>query len=96
MTLVNIFYSFPNNSFQVQFFVHLIFNSTPFFTCPLSSPGTVIKRTMHNNFAGLFFGLPFTKLNPEFVQSVKSQFSPESKLLLVCQEGLRLVFGAGS
>lgn len=51
--------------------------------------GTIVKRQLHNNFAGLFFGLPFTKVNPEFVQSVKSQFSPESKLLLVCQEGLR-------
>ncbi|XP_047333943.1 rhodanese-like domain-containing protein 9, chloroplastic [Impatiens glandulifera] len=51
--------------------------------------GTIIKRTVHNNFSGLFFGLPFTKLNPEFVQSVNSQFSTESKLLLVCQEGLR-------
>ncbi|KAL9425632.1 hypothetical protein AB3S75_032570 [Citrus x aurantiifolia] len=51
--------------------------------------GTIIKRTVHNNFSGLFFGLPFTKQNPEFVQSVKSQFSPESKLLVVCQEGLR-------
>ncbi|KAE8697786.1 Rhodanese-like domain-containing protein 9 [Hibiscus syriacus] len=54
-----------------------------------NDPGTIIKRTLHNNFSGLFFGLPFTKPNPEFVQSVKSQFSPESKLLLVCQEGLR-------
>ncbi|PSS15635.1 Rhodanese-like domain-containing protein [Actinidia chinensis var. chinensis] len=51
--------------------------------------GTIIKRQAHNNFAGLFFGLTFTKTNPEFLQSVKSQFSPESKLLLVCQEGLR-------
>lgn len=51
--------------------------------------GTIIKRTVHNNFSGLFFGLPFTKLNPDFEKSVKSQFSPESKLLLVCQEGLR-------
>lgn len=51
--------------------------------------GTIIKRTVHNNFSGLFFGLPFTKFNSEFVQSVKSQFSPESKILLVCQEGLR-------
>ncbi|PHU22527.1 Rhodanese-like domain-containing protein 9, chloroplastic [Capsicum chinense] len=51
--------------------------------------GTIVKRQLHNNFAGLFFGLPFTKPNPAFVQSVKSQFSPESKLLLVCQEGLR-------
>ncbi|EXC30868.1 hypothetical protein L484_028047 [Morus notabilis] len=51
--------------------------------------GTIVKRTLHNNFSGLFFGLPFTKPNPEFVQSVKSQFSLGSKLLLVCQEGLR-------
>nr|XP_016470056.1 PREDICTED: rhodanese-like domain-containing protein 9, chloroplastic [Nicotiana tabacum] len=51
--------------------------------------GTIVKRQLHNNFSGLFYGLPFTKPNPEFVPSVKSQFSPESKLLLVCQEGLR-------
>ncbi|KAF3442620.1 hypothetical protein FNV43_RR16536 [Rhamnella rubrinervis] len=51
--------------------------------------GTIVKRTLHNNFSGLFFGLPFTKPNPDFVKSVRSQFSPESKLLLVCQEGLR-------
>ncbi|XP_058073497.1 rhodanese-like domain-containing protein 9, chloroplastic isoform X2 [Magnolia sinica] len=51
--------------------------------------GTIIKRTVHNNFSGLFFGLPFTKLNPDFVKSVKGQFSSDSKLLLVCQEGLR-------
>ncbi|KAG4915986.1 hypothetical protein JHK82_053624 [Glycine max] len=54
-----------------------------------NDPGTIIKRQLHNNFSGLFFGLPFTKPNPEFVQSVKSQFPPESKLLVVCQEGLR-------
>ncbi|KAI9117873.1 hypothetical protein K1719_011015 [Acacia pycnantha] len=53
-----------------------------------NDPGTIIKRTQHNNFSGLFFGLPFTKLNAAFVQSVKSQVSPESKLLVVCQEGL--------
>ncbi|KAM7505525.1 hypothetical protein LguiB_004429 [Lonicera macranthoides] len=51
--------------------------------------GTIVKRQLHNNFSGLFYGLPFTKPNPDFVQSVKSKFSPESKLLLVCQEGLR-------
>nr|AKM76375.1 rhodanese/cell cycle control phosphatase superfamily protein [Francoa sonchifolia] len=51
--------------------------------------GTIVNRTLHNNFSGLFYGLPFTKPNPEFVQSVKSQFSPEKKLLVVCQEGLR-------
>lgn len=54
-----------------------------------NDPGTIIKRTLHNNFSGLFYGLPFTKTNPDFLQSVKSQFSPDSKLLLVCQEGLR-------
>ncbi|RRT84866.1 hypothetical protein B296_00012926 [Ensete ventricosum] len=56
--------------------------------CMLS--GTIIKRTVHNNFSGLFFGLPFTKPNPDFVQSVKQQFPADSKLLVVCQEGLRL------
>uniref|UniRef100_A0A2P2KR42 Rhodanese domain-containing protein n=1 Tax=Rhizophora mucronata TaxID=61149 RepID=A0A2P2KR42_RHIMU len=53
--------------------------------------GTIIKRTVHNNFSGLFFGLAFTKLNPQFVESVKSQFSSDSKLLVVCQEGLRSI-----
>nr|XP_011468066.1 PREDICTED: rhodanese-like domain-containing protein 9, chloroplastic isoform X2 [Fragaria vesca subsp. vesca] len=56
--------------------------------------GTIVKRTVHNNFSGLFFGIPFTKPNPEFVQSVKGQFSPQSKLLLVCQEGLRSAVAA--
>ncbi|KFK37087.1 hypothetical protein AALP_AA4G211200 [Arabis alpina] len=51
--------------------------------------GTIIKRTVHNNFSGLFFGLPFTKLNPEFVKSIRNEFSQDSKLLVVCQEGLR-------
>ncbi|CAL0302483.1 unnamed protein product [Lupinus luteus] len=54
-----------------------------------NDPGTILKRTLHNNFSGLFYGLPFTKPNPDFVQSVKSQFQPESKILVVCQEGLR-------
>ncbi|XP_017417492.2 rhodanese-like domain-containing protein 9, chloroplastic [Vigna angularis] len=54
-----------------------------------NDPGTIIKRQLHNNFSGLFFGLPFTKPNPDFIQSVKTQFPPESKLLVVCQEGLR-------
>ncbi|TKW32430.1 hypothetical protein SEVIR_2G168100v4 [Setaria viridis] len=51
--------------------------------------GTIVKRQLHNNFAGLFFGLPFTKLNPDFAKTVKDKFKPESKLLVVCQEGLR-------
>ncbi|KAG6411464.1 hypothetical protein SASPL_129546 [Salvia splendens] len=64
-----------------------------FFVYMFEMAGTIIKRTVHNNFSGLFFGLPFTKPNPEFVQSVKNQFSSESsKLLLVCQEGLRYHF----
>jgi hypothetical protein len=50
-----------------------------------------VKRQLHNNFAGLFFGLPFTKLNPDFARTVKDKFSPESKVLVVCQEGLRFV-----
>ncbi|KAI3847376.1 hypothetical protein MKX03_023514 [Papaver bracteatum] len=54
-----------------------------------NDPGTIVKRTVHNNFSGLFFGIPFTKRNTEFVKSVRSQFSPDTKLLLVCQEGLR-------
>ncbi|EYU39913.1 hypothetical protein ABFS82_10G169800 [Erythranthe guttata] len=51
--------------------------------------GTIIYRQLHNNFSGLFYGLPFTKPNPEFVESLKGKFSPDTKLLLVCQEGLR-------
>ncbi|CAN6440989.1 unnamed protein product [Victoria cruziana] len=51
--------------------------------------GTIAKRTVHNNFSGLFFGLPFTKPNPAFVGSVKTNFTIDSKILLVCQEGLR-------
>ncbi|XP_006660490.1 rhodanese-like domain-containing protein 9, chloroplastic [Oryza brachyantha] len=54
-----------------------------------SDIATIVKRTVHNNFAGLFFGLPFTKLNPDFTKTVKEKFSPDSKLLVVCQEGLR-------
>lgn len=54
-----------------------------------NDPGTIVKRTLHNNFSGLFYGLPFTKPNPEFVQSIKEEFSSDSKILLVCQEGLR-------
>ncbi|EOY09450.1 Rhodanese/Cell cycle control phosphatase superfamily protein [Theobroma cacao] len=77
----------PGQSFLSSF---LLLNSAHFFSCLSPSfLGTIIKRTLHNNFSGLFFGLPFTKPNPHFVQSVKSQFSPDSKLLLVCQEGLR-------
>lgn len=51
--------------------------------------GTIVNRTLHNNFSGLFYGLAFTKPNPEFVSSVEKIFPKDSKLLLVCQEGLR-------
>jgi rhodanese-related sulfurtransferase len=53
--------------------------------------GTVIKRTLHNNVSGLFFGLPFTKSNSDFVPLVQQQFPTDSKLLLVCQEGLSCI-----
>lgn len=57
-----------------------------------SDIGTLFRRTMHNNFAGLLFGIPFTKLNPQFETSVKSMFpNDDAKLLVVCQEGLRFV-----
>ncbi|KAH0451059.1 hypothetical protein IEQ34_021751 [Dendrobium chrysotoxum] len=56
--------------------------------------GTIVKRTIHNNFVGTLFGLPFTKLNPDFVQSVKREFPSDSKLLVVCQEGLRSAVAA--
>lgn len=58
--------------------------------------GTIIKRTVHNNFSGLFFGIAFTKPNPDFVRSVKDQISADSKLLLVCQEGLRATAAANT
>jgi hypothetical protein len=44
---------------------------------------------VHNNFAGLFYGLSFTKPNQDFTKMVRSKFLPDSKLLVVCQEGLR-------
>jgi rhodanese-related sulfurtransferase len=51
--------------------------------------GTIIKRQAHNNFAGLFYGLAFTKENPNFNSTVTEKFPKDSKLLLVCNEGLR-------
>lgn len=81
----------PGMAIPLELFCHTLF---PLYDYIFSSfpAGTIIKRTLHNNFSGLFFGLPFTKLNTDFVQSVKSQLSPESKILVVCQEGLRLVY----
>jgi rhodanese-related sulfurtransferase len=51
--------------------------------------GTIIKRQAHNNFAGLFYGLAFTKENPNFNSTITEKFPKDSKLLLVCNEGLR-------
>ncbi|KAL3700816.1 hypothetical protein R1sor_018838 [Riccia sorocarpa] len=61
-----------------------------------SDIGTVINRQLHNNFAGLLYGLAYTKPNPEFIQEVTSKFEDreQSKLLLVCQEGLRSGYAA--
>lgn len=67
----------------------LHYKDKPLYHLPCLISGTIIKRTVHNNFSGLFFGLAFTKPNPDFVQSVKKQFPEDSKLLVVCQEGLR-------
>lgn len=50
---------------------------------------TIIKRQAHNSFAGTFYGLKFTKPNEEFVPTIEKKFEKDSKLLLVCQEGLR-------
>lgn len=85
------FLSFQNSS-CVRIFSSWTFFITSVFITFILSVGTIIKRTVHNNFSGLFFGLPFTKPNPDFLQTVKSQFQPESKLLVVCQEGMRLVY----
>ncbi|KAM3320372.1 hypothetical protein P3S67_007572 [Capsicum chacoense] len=54
------------NCYHVPLFVENIDNDL----------GTIVKRQLHKNFAGLFFGFPFTKTNTAFVQSFTSQFSP--------------------
>jgi rhodanese-related sulfurtransferase len=55
-----------------------------------TDPGTLLKRQAHNNFSGFLFGLAFTKPNPTFLEDVQKQFpNKDSKLLLVCQTGLR-------
>lgn len=50
---------------------------------------TIIKRQAHNSFAGVFYGLKFTKPNVDFLSTFEKKFTKESKILLVCQEGLR-------
>lgn len=51
---------------------------------------TAIKRQAHMNFSGMLYGVAFTKPNPEFVTQAQQLFPDKSsKLLLVCQEGLR-------
>ncbi|KAL0404977.1 UNVERIFIED_CONTAM: Rhodanese-like domain-containing protein 9, chloroplastic [Sesamum radiatum] len=44
--------------------------------------GTIIKRTVHNNFSGLFFGLPFTKPNPELCNLLRASFHLEASCYL--------------
>eukprot|EP00897_Mesotaenium_endlicherianum_P001161 jgi/Mesen1/11045/ME000099S10485 len=50
---------------------------------------TIIKRQAHNNFAGMLYGLTFTKPNDNFVSQVEKTVNKDQKLLVVCQEGLR-------
>ncbi|CAM6106493.1 unnamed protein product [Calypogeia fissa] len=56
---------------------------------------TIINRQLHNNFAGLFYGLAYTKQNPEFNSTITKKFPKDSKILLVCNEGLRSGFASG-
>lgn len=55
----------------------------------LCCAGTLVKKFAHNSFAGTFYGVAFTKPNEEFVHTLEKQFQKDSKVLLVCQEGLR-------
>lgn len=77
-------------SFWKYFVNHLMYCCTRLILFFVLLVGTIIKRTVHNNFSGLFFGIPFTKQNPDFIKSIKEQLPTDSKLLVVCQEGLRL------
>lgn len=51
--------------------------------------GTLLRKQMHMSFAGTFYGVAFTKTNPDFVATFEKQFQKDSKILIVCQEGLR-------
>eukprot|EP00475_Leptophrys_vorax_P034409 TRINITY_DN55487_c0_g2_i1.p1 TRINITY_DN55487_c0_g2~~TRINITY_DN55487_c0_g2_i1.p1 ORF type:complete len:270 (+),score=15.50 TRINITY_DN55487_c0_g2_i1:61-810(+) len=56
---------------------------------------TTIKRVAHQSMPGNLYGLAFTKPNPDFVSTFRAQFpSPDAKVLLVCQEGLRSLSAA--
>jgi len=50
---------------------------------------TIIKRQLHFNFTGFIYGLAFTKPNEKFLQQVGEAIPKDSKVLLVCQEGMR-------
>lgn len=50
---------------------------------------TLLRKQMHMSFAGTFYGVAFTKTNPDFVATFEKQFQKDSKILIVCQEGLR-------
>jgi rhodanese-related sulfurtransferase len=54
-----------------------------------SDIGTLLRKQMHMSFAGTFYGVAFTKTNPDFVATFEKQFQKDSKILIVCQEGLR-------
>eukprot|EP00850_Spirogloea_muscicola_P010523 SM000062S19909 [mRNA] locus=s62:312605:314211:+ [translate_table: standard] len=54
-----------------------------------SDVATLVRRQAHNNFAGLLYGLAFTKDNDNFISTFEQKFKKDSKLLVVCQEGLR-------
>lgn len=52
--------------------------------------GTLIKKFAHNSFAGAFYGLAFTKENNDFLGTIQKKYKKDDKILMVCQEGLRL------
>lgn len=54
----------------------------------------MIKKFAHNSFAGAFYGLAFTKENDDFLGTIQKKYKKDDKILMVCQEGLRLVFQA--
>ncbi|GJP52674.1 hypothetical protein CLOM_g11767 [Closterium sp. NIES-68] len=52
--------------------------------------GTIVRRIAHTSMPGNLYGLAFTKPNPDFISTIRSKFpTPDSKILFVCQEGLR-------
>ncbi|GBG72996.1 hypothetical protein CBR_g12715 [Chara braunii] len=52
-------------------------------------PATIVKRQMHSMMTGSLYGTAFTKPNDRFLPTLEARFPKTSKLLVVCQEGLR-------